>query len=138
MFIEDNEKISLKIYYRKLGRNYEALTETDFKKLTDELKSKFKVLSIEMKIMTWGLYNDLQEAAMAELGDGTGNKIFNWKLYKESRLRRLLLKWDAKDKEGKPVPISDKNINQLAPSIAEVILKAYDEESFLGEEEEKN
>jgi hypothetical protein len=50
----------------------------------------------------------------------------------------LIAKWDAKDKEGKDVPINEKALYRLAPSIGECILRAYDEISFLSEEEEKN
>jgi hypothetical protein len=138
MFVEDNDRIEMKIYYRKVGRNYDALTENDFKKVKEELKGKYKILIIEMKVLTWGMFNDLQELAMVESGDGMGGRNFNFKVYKENRLKRLLVKWDAKDKDGKAALINDKTINQLAPPIAEAILKSYDEASFLGEEEEKN
>jgi len=139
MIIDDNAVIEIIIYYKKSGNRYDVYTAKEFKNLDllEEKKKLFTLLKVEMKELNWGLYNDLQDAAMVESG-GFGERVFNFKVYKESRLKKLLVKWDAKDKENKPLPINDKIINQLAPSIAETILKAYDEVSILDGEEEKN
>ena len=92
-----------------------------------------------MKQLTWGLYNDLQEGGI-EL-DGEGNRRFNYKLYKENRLVQLIHSWDATATDNKgnqvPVRVTEKSIKSLAPEIAETILNAYDEITYLSEEEEK-
>jgi hypothetical protein len=139
MLIEDNAVVEVVIYYRKNGKRYDVFTANEFKKseLTEEKKTLFSTLKTEMKELTWGLYNELQESAMVESG-GFGERTFNFKIYKETRLKRLLVKWDAKDKENKPLPINDKILSQLAPSVAEAILRAYDEVAILDGDEEKN
>ena len=153
MFVQDDDLVDIVIYWRQVGYNYEAHTNSEFKKLKaageKEIKSeedrlnfenkmsKFKILNVKMKILTWGLYNDLQENAMV-VSAVTGDRHFNLKMYKEQRLKRLLTNWDALNKEGKPVSISDGSIAHLAPDIAETILRGYDEMSFLDEEQEKN
>lgn len=152
MFIQDGDLVDIAIYWRQTGYNYEAHTKLEFNKLKSEEEKKigsledrlrfenkmneFKILNVKMKLLTWGLYNDLQEGAV--VSSVNGDRHFNLKMYKEQRLKRLLTKWDAVNKDGKPVSISDGSIAHLAPDIAEAILRGYDEISFLDEEQEKN
>jgi len=151
MFVKESDIIELEVYYRKNGRQYEALTSTEYKTLMKdddkdddkgkkegEKEDKYKVINIKMKELTWGLYNDFQEVAMVDDGRGLGERIFNFKIYKETRLRYLLSGWDAIDEKGKPVAVTATIISSLAPPIAEAILRGYDEISYLDEEEEKN
>jgi hypothetical protein len=58
-------------------------------------------------------------------------------MFKEGRLLKLTKTWDAKDKEGRPIPINEKSILSLSPQVAEAILRAYDEVSYLQDDEEK-
>ena len=135
MFIHDEDLIEIEIHYRKFGHRYLAYTAKEFEKLSEEeSKHKHETLSVKMRELTWGLYNELQESAMVE--DGTGDYRFNFKVYKENRLKRLLKEWDATGKEGKSVPINDSSIAHLSPAVAEAILRAYDEVSFISDDEE--
>ena len=137
MFIEDTDLIDVKIYYKKAGHNYTAFTEKELKglKLKDEAKKKYQCLIVKMRAMTWALYNDFQDRAMIE--GVNGDRHFNFKLYKENRMKELIKGWDAQ-KDGKPLPIDINMLGKLSPTIAETILRAYDEDSFLSEDEEKN
>jgi hypothetical protein len=92
------------------------------------------LLTVKMKELTWGLYNQLQDNAM--IADANGESRFNFRSYKESKLKSLIKEWDAKDKDGKPVMVNEITISHLAPSIAETIIRSYDEISFLTEDEE--
>jgi len=134
MFIKEGELIEIKVYFRKNKYRYMALTEKEYKLLNEEDKKKYEVLSINMKEMTWGLFNQLQDEAMVETANGDSK--FNYRVYKENRLRRLILSWDAKDKDGKVMPVNENMISHLSPSIAECILKSYDEITLIDEEEE--
>lgn len=136
MFIKDTDIVDIKIYYKKRGRKHIVFTENDFKNLDlkDDERNKYKSLSLKMQEMTWGLYNQLQEDAM--VSDSNGNPQFNVKIYKENRLNKLIKEWDAKDEEGKLVPVAPRQIAHLAPEVAESILRAYDDISFIDEEEE--
>ena len=136
MFIDDSDIIEIKVHYIKSGHRYEAKTEKEFQALDSEDEKKlYAVLNVKMALLSWGLYNQLQEDAMTQ--NISGETQFNFKVYKENRLKKLVKGWDAKGKDDKDVPVSDKAISHLAPSIAETILRAYDEESFVGDEEEK-
>ena len=141
MFIQENSTVDVNIYYKKVGRHFKSFGEEEFNEaeLTDEEKDSFKKITVKMKQLTWGLYNDLQEGAI-EL-DHEGNRRFNYKKYKEIRLLRLISSWDATaiDSKGNdsPVKVSERSIKSLSPEIAETILNSYDQVMYLSEEEEK-
>ena len=134
MFIQDNDLIEIKVYVRNNGHRYTCYTENDYKKLAEKDKNKCNPFVLKMKELTWGLYNQLQDESMLETNSGESK--FNYRHYKEAKLRALIKERDAKGKDGKPVQVDESNISHLAPAIAETILRAYDEISFLTEEEE--
>lgn len=139
MFIEDTDYIPIRIYWKKKGHTYLAYCEDDFEKTyvrDNDNKKSFSALNVKLKEMTWGLYNDVHENSVVL--DGNGERQFNYKLYKENRLAKTLVDWDAKDSRGIPVPVNSETLKKLAPPIAEAILKAYDKIAFLGGEQEKN
>jgi len=131
----DNEFIQVKIYYKKIGHKYVAYTEQEFNKtIKEEEKKNYMSLMAKFFELSWGLYNELQESAIME--NSNGERQFNYKIFKENRLRKLMKEWDAQ-KDGKPVPINEKSISMLSPVIAEALLRSYDDMVILGEEEEK-
>ncbi len=144
MFINDQEEIVVKIYYRQNNKMYIAHTETELEelkkknKISDEEVSQLKCITIKCPPLTWGLHNEIQEAALAT--DETGQKKWNYRAYKENKLLRIIKKWDATMNNGDekvPAPVNPKVIAKLAPEIAEAILSGYDQQTTLGEEEEK-
>lgn len=136
MFIQDDDVVEIKIFYKKSKRKqYIALTEKEFEILNGQEKKGYSSLSLKMKELTWGLHNALQEDAMVD--NGLGERSFNYKIWKENKLRKLIKEWDAKDKDGKAALVTEQTIAHLSPNIAEAIIKAYDDIFLLGEEEEK-
>ena len=135
MFITDNDLVEVNLFYRKSGHRYIAYTKKEFDKVNfkEEEKVKYSKLTVKMFSLTWGMYNALQEEAMVDTGNG--DRQFNFKVYKENRLRKLIKEWDAK-KEDKSVPVNEKTLSMLSPIVAEAILRAYDEEETVSEEEE--
>jgi len=138
MFVDNQELIKIAIYYKKLkNRNtYIAYAEKEFNalKLKEEDKKTYGVLEIGVIDMEWGLYNDLQESAMVESQDG--ERQWKYNIFKEKKLLAVLKEWNAVDKDNKKIPINMANIRKLAPSIAETILRAYDDISLMDEKNE--
>jgi hypothetical protein len=70
-----------------------------------------------------------------------GDRTWNYKLYKENRLKNLVVSWDAKKKNDKgeliPVPLNNETLLSLSPDIAEAILSTYDSITLLDDEQEK-
>lgn len=140
MFVEDQELLKIVVYYKKEGRHYIAYGEKDFNKtVLQEDQDKYDQLKIDAKPLTWGLYNDLQESAM--IPDELGNRRWNYKVYKENKLRKIISSWDAQmtKEDGSKVkaPVNPQVIGKMAPEIAEVILNTYDQMTLIDEEEEK-
>ena len=141
MFLEDEELLTMVIYYKKSGRHYSVYNEAKFNEspFTDDEKGEYQKLTIKARPLTWGLYNELQESAMVE--DHLGNRKWNYKVYKENKLRNIIVKWDAqmKNEEGETVkaPVNAKTISKMSPDVAEVILNTYDQMTLIDEEEEK-
>lgn len=129
MFVEPNETVSFKIYYKKNRDGYTALTQISLEKIKKEKQSEFQSINITMKKISWGISNELQETAIVR--GINGERVWNHKIYKENKMKNLLTAWDAKKKNEKgeliSVPVNNENILKLAPDIAEAILAGYDE-----------
>jgi len=141
MFITDDEVIDVIVYYRQVGRVYLSYKESDFNEnIKEEDKVKYKKLTVSMRILTWGLYNELQDAAWLR-DENMEKSTWSNKKYKEEKLKKIIVKWDAtmKNKKGEeiPAPINSNTIMSMSPNIAETILSAYDERSIFSEEELK-
>ena len=139
MFVKDGDFVEVVIYYKPVGKHYEVYSKLDFEKLElkEEELNKYKKVTIKMRELTWGLYNDFQEYASEY--DAEGNRRFNYKRYKELRLVKLIVQWDAtmtKNDRITHVPVNEQSIRCLAPEIAETILSAYDEVMYVSEDEE--
>jgi len=135
MFVHDTDLMEVKVYCRKNGFKYEAITEKEYAKLKEEIKPKYSVLTVKMMQLSWELYNLLQDEAY--VNDANGDRHFSFKLFKENRMKKLIKEWDAKSGEGKAIPVSPAAIGHLVPGVAEAILRAYDEMTVMGDEEEK-
>ena len=147
MFIDELQTVKIKIYYKKEGHNYLAYSARDMERIHGKPSSEtayiyddFQELNLDMRELTWGAYNDLQEKALQTQQDGS--ERFSMKKYKEFRLEHLLIGWDAKRKDRASgelvnVPVNQSTLGALAPEIAETILVAYELEMDIGGEEEK-
>jgi len=130
MFIDVNETINFTIYYKKQNNSFIVCNQETFDKITDEKeKSLYKFVALKTKPFTWGISNELNESAI--IRNDSGDRIWNYKLFKEHKLKMILVSWDAKrtNKSGETeaVPLINENILCLAPEIAEFILLTYDE-----------
>jgi hypothetical protein len=137
MFVSSDDTINVVIFFKKDGSHYIVYNEKDFLKLKleqEQIKEYTKVKFL-MRQLTWGLYNALQEYATIEIGKGKGKipkKEWNFFLYKEIKLKTLIIGWDLKG-----VPFSQDAIMNLAPEVAEVILDTYDSFSTLNDLDEE-
>jgi hypothetical protein len=139
MFIDD-DLIDVVLFYKGSGKHYTVYGEAEFKSNNypeDEAKT-FNKVTIKVKQLTWGLYNAIQESAMVV--DQLGNRKWNYKMYKENKLKHIICSWDAKMKSGDKMidaPINADVIAKLSPEIAEAILNLYDDLTLVDEAEEK-
>ena len=164
MFINPDELLEVEVMYKSIGRQYLVFSRLDFheaqanqqiaiqkiekekNKYPDKTFAKiellkeedFKTLKVQMKVLNWKLYNELQDNAM--LKDVNGEQEWSYRAFKEGKLAKLVISWDATSiSDGKLVtmPVNEKNILNLAPDIAEAILNIYDQISVLDEDDSK-
>ena len=76
----------------------------------------------------------MQERGMVD--DGLGNKLFNFKAFRENKLRTIIKEWDSYDDKGNNVKVDNNTISHLAPSIADAIIRQYDIETTASEKEQ--
>ena len=140
MFIEQEKLIEVVIYYKKSKSGNSVRIVTDESKLkemkADEGKG-FTRASFKLRPMTWRTYNDLLRESKTT-NPLTMSEETDWATYREKKLVRLLAEWEAKDKDGNPIPITEERIMSLHPLVAENILNEYDKKVYLDEEEQKN
>lgn len=153
MFVDEQEVIKIKVFYKKAKTNYFCINEEKFRELALKLKNEktrpsekeaiakylrgLKELNVEMRPFTWGMQNKLLEDCLTE-NPNTGEKYYSQKKNKELKLRMALIRWDATDVEGNPIKLDVKNLEKLSPAIAETILSSYDDVSFLDDDPEGN
>lgn len=139
MFIDEQDTIKIIVYYKKTKQRYTAYSGKEYSELKEDERGKCKSVNITAKQLSWGLFNELQESAIVR--GVNGERFWNFKLYKENKLKNIILDWDAKRKNAKGeeelVPINTETINKLAPEIAEMILSEYDSLTTLDDVEEK-
>ena len=135
MFV-GNENIIVELFYRQ-GKNGSMRVARNLDLVEESEKSKFQKITLNMKPMTWKIYNDLQRNSTIDRGRGSGEEI-DWLLYKEKKLVTVLVGWNAKNEKGEPIPVTPENIFKLHPMMVEMALNTFDSVTLLGEEERKN
>jgi hypothetical protein len=146
LFVDNSDTVEVKVYYRSKNKRCQALTEDEFEKIKnknqkerDEAAFKeeaFSKIVLNMKQLSWGLYNELQESS-TESVEG-GERVFNYRLYRERKFEKLLVAWDAKDASGNAAQVTSSMIRKLPPEIPDTALRGYDTVSFLDKDSEKN
>ena len=136
MFIEAGASVLIDLYIRK-GANGTVRVETSLDEINEKSKDKYEKCTFTLRPMTWKQHNDIQRAATVNRGPGLGSDL-DWVLYKERKLFTVLIGWDAKDKDGKSVPVNEGNISKLSPQIAETLLSEFDKATIMGNDDRKN
>jgi len=136
MFIESNGEIGIDLYIRNEGCG-KIKVRLNLNDLSDEIKKSYEKHSFKLKPITWKQNNDLTRESLVNRGPGVGVE-WDWVMHKEKKLCMILKGWDAKDKDGKAVPLNEENIFKLSPNVAETLLDEFDKRTLINDEERKN
>ena len=136
MFTIKEETVKIELFIRKGGRG-SVNVETSLDAIPEKDKAKYEKSVFSMKPLSWKNHNDIQRAATVNKGPGMGSEL-DWVLYKEKKLLAVLTGWDAKDRDGKAIPVTEENIFRLNFQVAEALLQEFDKATILGDEERKN
>lgn len=133
--------IDISVHYKseknKAGVSHvSVITEEEFSKLKsdEKTKDKAKVLNTKWVQQTWEAANELLKRATI-YNHSTQQQDIDWTAYRHARLVACLVEWDAKDKNGEPVPCTEFTINKLQANVALALLEHYDKATAVDSEE---
>jgi len=136
MFIESNDELKITLYIKQ-GSTGSIRVETSLKSVPESEQAKYEKAEFKLRPITWKQNNDLLRNSSVNRGPGIGTEL-DWILHREKKLCMILTGWDAKDKDGKAIPVTESNIFKLCPQIADSILSEFDRLTLVGDEERKN
>ena len=149
LFEVRQQHFQLTTYFRVKKNKHGVQTVKIFKKdYIDKLfeqnkqqEDKFKVLKDKeinvMKTMWKPVsYRQLSQASIKAAIPGNKQQI-NMTTYKQSVIKKTLIGWDLKDRDGNPRPVSPIIIQKLPPQIFYELYDRYIEYIDVDEEEEK-
>jgi hypothetical protein len=113
-----------------------ALNKDVPKELEEDPKVQIKELVTFWKRMDWGtqtqIINDSQKT------NNIGESSTDWSKYRLSQMKNLMVGWDLKTKDGKPIPVNEKILKRLDFSIAISLIQKYEEVISPDEDELEN
>lgn len=99
-------------------------------------KDTVKTLRTGWIQQTWQAANELLRRSMS-FNFQTNTNDIDWTMYRDARLKACLLQWDAKDKNGAPIPCNEHTINKLHANVAMALLEKYDDLTSVDKEEQQ-
>ncbi len=138
---EDDNTVLISIYYQakknKFGTiKYKILTEEEGKKAIEKKDASVDVLNTKWAVPTWKITtNVMRSSTYYNPADGT--QRLDPTKYRDNIFRTCLREWDVTDETGTSVPINNDTIGQLPNTIAEELLKKYDQSTETDEDDEK-
>lgn len=136
---EDN-LIHVPLYYKikKKGsvRQFKILTDDEGRDLLAKNDPDVEVLNTKWKPQTWQMNTFLIKNSQS-YDQVSGAKEFDGLKYRENIFTNCLVEWDMVDEKGQVIPINPKVIGQLPQSIAQALVRKYDDLLVIDEEEQK-
>jgi hypothetical protein len=121
---------SIKIWCRGSVQKTRALPS--LKKVPEAERSEWRQVTFYMQPLTWGANNDLlQKSTTTRKVRGLLTPEVDWMTYRELKLLWALKGWDL------DTPFTPGNIELLHESVADVLLRQYDEQNYLSEDEKR-
>ena len=144
MSLLDNlDLMEIKLYYKyvKVG-NGKKLVILDEKKaekmLTDEEKAKeVEVLETQWSIVNWKEQNEVMNMSSQAADPVTGEKQFNFLIYRDAIIKRCLRSWNLTMNE-KPVPVTPEAIDKLPGPVVVSLYQKFEKYIEFDEEEMGN
>jgi len=138
--LDSLDLMEIKLYYKyvKVG-NGRKLVILDDKKaeemLTDEEKAKeVEVLETQWAMLNWKEQNEVMNASSQAVDPTTGEKQFNFLVYRDAIIKRCLKEWNLTMNE-KPVPVTPGAIDKLPGPVVVDIYQKFEKYIEFSEEE---
>jgi hypothetical protein len=141
--LDNHDLMEIKLYYKyaKIGNGKKLIILEDSKAeelLKDEEKAKeVEVLETQWSMLNWKEQNEVMNAASKATDPMTGEKQFNFLVYRDAIIKRCLKTWNLTMNE-KPVPVAPEAIDQLPGPVVVNIYQKFEKYIEFTEEEMGN
>jgi len=132
--------MEIKLYYKylKVGNSRKLIILDDKKAkemMADEEKAKeVEVLETQWAMLNWKEQNEVMNASSQAVDPMTGEKQFNFLVYRDAIIKRCLKSWNLTMNE-KPVPVSSDAIDKLPGPVVVDIYQKFEKYIEFTEEE---
>lgn len=132
--------IEIKLYYKYVKtKNGRRLIILDDDKAEEMLKDEEKMKEIEIletgwRVVNWKEQNEITEASSKKLNSKTGEKEFDFLVYRDSIVKTCLKTWNITEK-GASVPVTPEVIDQLPSNIVVDLYVKFEKLISFSEEE---
>lgn len=141
MSLLDNvDLVEIKLYYKHVNvENGKKLIILDNNKAEEMLKNEeekdgIEVLKTNWSILNWKEQNEIMNASSQTVDPMTGEKQFNFLIYRDSMIKKCLKEWNIMVNE-KPVPVTSDAIDKLPSIVVSNIYQKF--EKYIEFEEEE-
>lgn len=141
--LDSFDLMEIKLYYKyvKVGKGRKLIILEDSKAeelLKDEEKSKeIEVLETQWAMLNWKEQNEVMNASSKAIDPITGEKQFNFLVYRDAIIKRCLKEWNLTMNE-KPVPVTPESIDKLPGPVVVNIYQKFERYIEFNEEEMGN
>lgn len=113
-----------------------ALNKEVPKELQVDPKDEVKEVVTYWKRMDWGTQTEIINASKDV--NSIGETSTDWTKYRLSQMKNLMVGWNLKTADGKPIPVNEKILKRLDFSIAIALIQKYESIISPSEEEMEN
>jgi len=141
--LDSFDLMEIKLYYKyvKVGNGRKLVILDDSKAeemLKDEEKSKeIEVLETHWAMLNWKEQNEVMSASSKVVDPMTGEKQFNFLVYRDAIIKKCLKQWNITVNE-QAVPVTPDAIDQLPGPVVVNIYEKFDKYIEFSEEEMGN
>jgi hypothetical protein len=141
--LDSHDLMEIKLYYKyaKVGNGKKLIILEDSKaeeSLKDEEKAKeIEVMETQWSMLNWKEQNEVMNASSQVTDPMTGEKQFNFLIYRDAIIKRCLKAWNLTMNE-KPVPVTEDAIDKLPGPVVVNIYQKFEKYIEFSEEEMGN
>ncbi len=130
MSLLDDNFIEVNLYYKYVktdnGKKLVILSDEKGKELYGkEGNEDIEMLSTKWCLLNWQEQNEVMSVSSQTVNPQTGEKQFNFLIYRDSIIKKCLKKWNLTSNE-KPVPVTPDAINKLPGPVVSNLYQKFE------------
>lgn len=141
VFVTEDQIADVRFFVKSNKSFIKILKPEAYSDLSAAEKAQYDEFTVKLRPLTWGRACQLQSASHS-IDPATNMRAFDSDKYVQMKLRAIISEWNFKVTNAKGedvVPkINEEAVNALHPTVAEFILKEYNERFEYNDEKRKN